>query len=55
MNLVWKQTPRVGLYRELNFIERTAIQHVVSRSLTPTKSDILLANKILTEMDTRQL
>ena len=55
MKLVWKQTPRGRLHRELNFIERTAIQHVVSRSLTPTKSDLLLANKILTEMDTRQL
>lgn len=55
MNLVWKETPRGGLYRELNFMERTAIQHVVSRSLTPTTSDLILANKILTEMDTRQL
>lgn len=55
MNLVWKQTPRGRLHRELNFIERTAILHAVSRSLTPTRTDLLLANKILTEMDTRQL
>ncbi|MGZ0753327.1 hypothetical protein [Kluyvera sichuanensis] len=55
MKLVWKETPRGRVHRELSFVEKMAISHVVSRALTPTRADLLLANKIFTEMDTRQL
>ncbi|EAM8425432.1 hypothetical protein RF20_25770 [Salmonella enterica] len=55
MKLVWKETPRGRLHRELSFTEKIAVSHVVSRALTPTRADQLLANKVFTEMDTRQL
>ncbi|WNJ82227.1 hypothetical protein RJE46_25145 (plasmid) [Cedecea neteri] len=55
MNLVWKETPRGRFHRELNFAERMAIFHVVSRALTPTTTDLLLAKKVFTEMDTKDL
>lgn len=55
MKLVWKETPRGRFHRELTFAEKMAVSHVVSRALTPTRADLLLANKVFTEMDTRQL
>lgn len=55
MKLVWKETPRGRVHRELSFVEKMAISHVVSRALTPTRADLLLATKVFTEMDTRQL
>lgn len=55
MNLVWKETPRGRFYRELSFAEKMAVSHVASRALTPSRADQLLANKIFTEMDTRDL
>ncbi len=55
MKLVWKETQRGRFYRELTFAEKIAVSHVVSRALTPTRADLLLANKVFTEMDTRQL
>lgn len=55
MKLVWKETPRGRLHRELTFAEKMAVSHVVSRALTPTRADLLLANKVFTEMDTSQL
>ncbi len=55
MKLVWKEMQRGRFYRELTFAEKIAVSHVVSRALTPTRADLLLANKVFTEMDTRQL
>lgn len=55
MKLVWKETPRGRFHRELTFAEKMAVSHVVSRALTPTRADLLLANKVFTEMDTRLL
>ncbi|EFA6152387.1 hypothetical protein CIW19_004418 [Escherichia coli] len=55
MKLVWKETQRGRFYRELTFAEKIAVSHVVNRALTPTRADLLLANKVFTEMDTRQL
>lgn len=51
MKLVWKETPRGRVHRELSFVEKMAISHVVSRALTPTRADLLLATKVFTEMD----
>lgn len=55
MNLVWKESPRGRFHRELNFTEKMAVTHVVSRALTPTRADVLLATKVFTEMDTSEL
>ncbi len=55
MDLVWKENPRGRLYRHLGFTEREAILHVFSHQRQPTQSDLILSNRILEEMDRREL
>lgn len=54
MKLVWKITPRGKLHRELNFVERTAIQNVYGRAHAATKADEIVAKSILQEMDVQK-
>lgn len=55
VDLVWKDNPRGQFYRRLGFAEREAILHVFSHQRKPAQSDLVLTNKLLEEMDKREL
>lgn len=54
MELVWKK-PRGRFERKLNMAEREAFLHVFSNGRRPAQTDLHIANKILEEMDRREL
>lgn len=55
MELVWKKNPRGYFERKLLLAEKEALLHVFSKGRKPAQADLRIANRILEEMDKKEL
>lgn len=55
MELVWKKNPRGYFERKLLLAEKEALLHVFSNGRKPAQADLRIANRILEEMDKKEL